>query len=307
MKKNKLARFYLVQCFICLLFLPFLGLGQKIAINEQDATAKQRRIELEPLKLVSTAKTKVNFSLGTIGPSIYVNLNGSGTGANIVNVGDKLIFYLDNNSTVTVQSPKLQTYDVEEITSTYKHTYNLSTADLTTLSQHNLKRLRKYHADGYDDVNISNQIGRQVKNLSAFFVEEMKRNNLLREETAVASAKQQPDSIMAETTPTVVNRAAAFPGGDDVWMNFLSKNIKAPTELKANEQKIVMVQFLVRENGAINELEILKSAGPAFDKEILRVLKRMPYWKPAVENGLPVTSTVIKSITISREDSSVGL
>ena len=104
-----------------------------------------------------------------------------------------------------------------------------------------------------------------------------------------------------------MNRAAAFPGGEDVWMNFLNKNIKAPPGLQANEQKIVMVQFLVRENGAINELEIVKSAGPAFDKEILRVLKRMPYWKPAVENGLPVTSTVIKSITISREDSSVGL
>ena len=307
MNKNKLARFCLIPSFLCLLLLPVSGWGQKIAINEQDPTVKQRRIELEPLKLVSTAKTKMNFSLGTIGPSIYVSLNGSGTGANIVNVGDKLILYLENNSTVTVQSSKLQTYDVEEITSTYKHTYNLSPGDLVTLSKHNLKRLRKFHADGYDDVNIPNQNGRQVKNFSAFFVEELKRNNLFREETSSIAGGKQATPVRTETTPTVVNRAAAFPGGEDVWMNFLNKNIKAPPGLQANEQKIVMVQFLVRENGAINELEIVKSAGPAFDKEILRVLKRMPYWKPAVENGLPVTSTVIKSITISREDSSVGL
>lgn len=306
MNKKKLVTLWLIHFFICLLWLPFNSLGQRIAINEQDASVNQRRIELAPLKLVSTTKTKMDLALGTIGPSVYINLNGSGTGANIVNVGDKLIFYLDNDSLVTVQSSKLQTYDVEEITSTYKHSYNLSTKDLVKLSKYNLKRLRKYHADGYDDINISNQNGRQVKNLSAFFVEELKRNNLFREDgPAVANRKE--DSEVMETTPTVVNRAAAFPGGEDVWTNFLNKNIKAPTELKANEQKVVMVQFLVRENGAINELEIVKSAGAAFDKEVLRVLKRMPYWKPAVENGLPVTSTVVKSITISREDSSVGL
>ena len=105
----------------------------------------------------------------------------------------------------------------------------------------------------------------------------------------------------------VRNRAAAFPGGEEVWMDFLNKNIQVPNELKANEPKVVMVQFVVKENGSINELEIVKSGGPVVDKEVLRVLKRMPYWKPAVEEGLPVTSTVIKSITVARQNSSAGL
>lgn len=273
-----------------------------------DQDKNQQRIELAPLKIVSTSKTKMNFSIGTVGSSAFIRLSGSGTGANIVNIGDKLVLHLENDSTLTLQSPKLQTYDVEEITSTYDHTYNLSMDALARLSKNNLRRLRKYHTDGYDDIAISNQNGRQVKNFSAFFIEELKKNNLFRPDSALVAKEDNPYPVDTMTAPQVVqNRAAAFPGGENVWMDFLNKNLKAPAELKSNETKSVMVQFRVKENGSINELEIVKSAGPAFDKEVLRVLKRMPYWKPAVENGLPVSSMVIKSITISREDASVGL
>jgi TonB family protein len=285
------------------------ALTQRILIDQQDSVANQRRIELTPLQLVSTSKTKLNFSLGTIGSSIYIRLTGSGAGTNIVNLGDKLLMYLENDSTLTVQSPKLQTYDVEEITTTYDHTYNISTAALKRLSNNNLRRIRKYHADGYNDVNVSNQNGREVKNASAFFLEELKKNNLLNSDSAfVAGARPLEDTLNTTIAPQVVrNRVASFPGGEDVWINFLNKNIQVPAELKSNEKKVVMVQFVVKENGSINELEIVKSGGPAFDKEVLRVLKRMPYWKPAVEEGLPVASTVIKEIIVARENSSAGL
>jgi TonB family protein len=291
------------------MLLPLAGLTQKILIDQQDSVANQRRIELAPLKLVSTSKTKLNFSIGALGSSVYIRLTGSGAGTNIVNLGDKLLMYLENDTTLTVLSPKLQTYDVEEITTTYDHRYTISPAALVRLSKNNLKGIRKYHSDGYNDVTVSNQNGRQVKSFSAFLLEELKKNNLLNSDTAfVASGGAPEDSINTTVAPQVVrNRVAAFPGGEDVWMNFLNKNIQVPAELKSNEKKVVMVQFVVKENGSINELEIVKSGGPAFDKEVLRVLKRMPYWKPAVEEGLPIASTVIKEITIARENSSAGL
>jgi TonB family protein len=309
MKKNKPILFYLPWLLMFVMLLPLGGLTQKILIDQQDNVANQRRIELAPLTLVSTSKTKLNFSIGTLGSSIYIRLTGSGAGTNIVNLGDKLLMYLENDSTLTVPSPKLQTYDVEEITTTYDHTFNISPAALVRLSKNNLKRIRKYHADGYNDVTVSNQNGRQVKSSSAFFLEELKKNNLLNSDTAFVASGQAPqDTINTTIAPQVVrNRMAAFPGGEDVWMNFLNKNIQVPAELKSNEKKVVMVQFVVKENGSINELEIVKSGGPAFDKEVLRVLKRMPYWKPAVEEGLPVASTVIKEIIIARENSSAGL
>ena len=310
MIENSLLRFYVKQIFVLLVLLPISSGAQKILIAEQNTDLNKRKIEISPLRLVSTSKTQMSLSLGTVGPSIYLRLSGSGTGTNIVNVGDKVIFHLDNDSTVTVQSSVLQTYDVEEITSTYQHSYNLSYADLAKFSRHNLKRLRKYHADGFDDINIPNQSGRQVKSFSSLLIDELKKRNITGTDTAfVALEKKKPGPVRIKEVepPKIINSLAAFPGGENTWMNFLRRNLHPPSELKANEKKIVQVQFLVASDGAIKELEIVQSAGPAFDKEVLRVLKRMPYWKPEIKNGQSVNAIVTRSITFFRDNSSASL
>jgi len=299
------------HAFVILFLLPVSCLAQKIITDEQDNHSNQRKIELSQLKLVSTSKTKMNFSLGSIGPSINVRLTGSGTGAEIVNVGDKVILYLDNDSTVTAESESLQTYDVEDITSTYNHVYNLSPDGLRKLSNHNLKRLRKYHAKEFDDIVIPNQSGSQVKNFSKFMFEELKKRNLIQPDTLlIAKNNSSSDSLRRkaeDTSPQLKNSSAAFPGGEEVWSNFLKRNLNPPSELKANEKKVVQVKFIVNEDGSIKEVEIVQSAGPSFDKEVIRVLKRMPYWKPAVENGRRVDTVITKSITFIGNDASAGL
>jgi TonB family protein len=310
-EKNSL-RFYIKKAFVIALLFPCTCRAQKIMIDERDSISNQPKIELSTLKLVSTSKTKMNFSLGSIGPSIYLKLNGSGTGAEIVNAGDKVILQLDNDSSVTAQSESLQTYDVEGITSTYSHSYSISTDALEKLSKHNLKRLRKYHAEEFDDILIPNQNGRQAKNFSKFLYEELKKRNLIQSDSLLIADKKTPSDSLRETagegtSPQLKNSNAAFPGGEKVWMNFLERNLNPPSELKANEKKVVQVQFIVNEDGAIRELEIVQSAGPSFDKEVIRVLKRMPYWKPAVENGRRVNTIITKSITFFRDNSSAGL
>jgi TonB family protein len=312
MNENNSLRFNIKHAFVIVLLLPFSCWAQKIITDEQDNNSNQRKIEISQLKLVSTAKTKMNFSLGSIGHSIYLRLSGSGTGAEIVNVGDKVIFHLDNDSTITVQSESLQTYDVEGITSTYNHIYNLSPDGLRKLSNHNLKRLRKYHAEEFDEIVIPNQSGRQVKNSSKFFFEELKKRNLIQPDSILIAKKNTPsDSLQKtaqeKTSPQLKNSSAAFPGGEEVWMNFLKRNLNPPAELKTNEKKVVQVQFIVNGDGSIKEVEIVQSAGPSFDKEVIRVLKRMPYWKPAVENGRRVNAVITKSITFIRDNASASL
>ena len=164
-------------------------------IDEGDSALNQRKIELSTLKLVSTSGTKMNLSLGAIGSTSYLRLSGSGTGANIVNIGDKVIFRLDNDSTVTLQSSMLQTYDVEGITSVYNHSYNLSLADLAKLSRHNLKRIRKYHAEEFDDITIPNQNGRQVKKYSSFLLEELNKMNITEADTIYIAKVNPPGYI----------------------------------------------------------------------------------------------------------------
>ena len=82
-----------------------------------------------------------------------------------------------------------------------------------------------------------------------------------------------------------VERQPEFPGGQQAWIAFLNKHLRAPDELNAGERKTTLVRFLVSETGSITSFEILQSAGSAFDNEVIRVLKKMPKWKPAIQNG----------------------
>lgn len=80
-------------------------------------------------------------------------------------------------------------------------------------------------------------------------------------------------------------RNAEFPGGLAAFSRFLSKNLRTPGDLAAGEMKTVLVNFKVDEDGKISEIVVLKSAGKIYDQEVIRVLKRMPAWKPAMQNG----------------------
>jgi protein TonB len=112
------------------------------------------------------------------------------------------------------------------------------------------------------------------------------------------SATQTPSNISIEnenmnpqtTAPIeknfdLVERKPEFPGGAQAWIAFLNKHLQAPDELNAGERKTTLVRFLVSEDGSIMSFEILQSAGSAFDNEVIRVLKKMPKWKPAVQKG----------------------
>jgi TonB family protein len=80
-----------------------------------------------------------------------------------------------------------------------------------------------------------------------------------------------------------------FPGGETELMKFLSKNIHYPVEAREKGiQGKVLTQFVVDENGAITDVQILKGIGGGCDEEVIRVLKIMPPWKPGMTKGSPV-------------------
>lgn len=91
--------------------------------------------------------------------------------------------------------------------------------------------------------------------------------------------------------------AASFPGGQQAWMNFLNKYLRTPDELEAGQKRTVLVRFAVGEDGSITKFEIVQSGGAAFDNEVIRVLKKMPKWKPAVQNGQNVSVMFTQPVT----------
>ena len=96
---------------------------------------------------------------------------------------------------------------------------------------------------------------------------------------------------------TGVEKEPEFPGGQEAWINFLRKNISSPQELQEGEKKTVQVRFIVDKDGTVTGFQIMQSAGKSFDNEVIRVLKKMPKWKPAIQNGLAVERSYTQPVT----------
>ena len=80
-----------------------------------------------------------------------------------------------------------------------------------------------------------------------------------------------------------------FPGGQAAMMKWLSKNINyPPIAAENNIQGRVMVSFVVEPNGSISNVKIVRGVDPNLDKEAMRVVGKMPKWKPGMQTGKPV-------------------
>jgi len=87
----------------------------------------------------------------------------------------------------------------------------------------------------------------------------------------------------------MVNEMPQYPGGDTKRINFLARNIKYPKNaMKKGIQGTVFVTFILDETGSVTNAEILKGIGGGCDEEAIRLVKLMPRWKPAKDNGKPV-------------------
>lgn len=86
----------------------------------------------------------------------------------------------------------------------------------------------------------------------------------------------------------IVEKNPEFPGGAEAMRKFLLRNLMQPDDLVEGEKIIVLAKFIVNKNGEIVEVTIEKSGRADLDEEVIRVIKLMPNWKPAIQNGYPV-------------------
>jgi TonB family protein len=87
----------------------------------------------------------------------------------------------------------------------------------------------------------------------------------------------------AEKNPEFIN------GGISGMYKYLSKNIKYPKEAKkAKVSGRVYIKMVIEKDGSIGEVKVLQGIGYGCDEEAVRVIKSMPNWKPAYQNGNPV-------------------
>jgi protein TonB len=91
-----------------------------------------------------------------------------------------------------------------------------------------------------------------------------------------------------------------FPGGKEAWMAFLRRHLETPQELEAGDKKTVLVKFIVGEDGNVAYFQVVQSGGSVYDNEVIRVLKKMPKWKPAIQNGHYIQTSFTQPVTFQR-------
>jgi len=81
-------------------------------------------------------------------------------------------------------------------------------------------------------------------------------------------------------------------GGKITFKKYVRENIKYPEDIEDQIKGTVRLKFTVKTNGAISNMEVLKSLGESFDNEAIRLVLEGPEWKPAQLNGETVERDV---------------
>jgi protein TonB len=113
----------------------------------------------------------------------------------------------------------------------------------------------------------------------------------------VEAPKQEEDYDKVFTNVQIV---AEFPGGQAAWVKYLQKNLNSsiPQEMGAPVGRYsVVVAFTVDKNGNISDVTAENDPKFGTAEEAVRVIKKGPSWKPAVQNGRNVIYRARQTIT----------
>lgn len=107
------------------------------------------------------------------------------------------------------------------------------------------------------------------------------------------------DDEVEKKEPPLPSRQPQFPGGAQAWLNFLSRNLRPPQDMEAGEKRTCLIRFSVDEAGTVTNFQVMQSGGTEFDNEVIRVLKKMPKWLPAIQNGKPAAVSFTQPVTFA--------
>lgn len=88
---------------------------------------------------------------------------------------------------------------------------------------------------------------------------------------------------------TYVEQMPVFPGGEAALQKYILDHFRYPqVSLEDGVQGTIMVRFVVKENGSVGEVQILKGLDSYCDKEAKRVISALPRFTPGRQQGKPV-------------------
>lgn len=91
--------------------------------------------------------------------------------------------------------------------------------------------------------------------------------------------------VDVETPRLAADVMPEYPGGMKALRKFLERNLVSPDEMEEGSIVSVKVKFIVGYDGKLKGFEIVEDGGEQYNKEVIRVLKKMPEWIPGKANG----------------------
>ena len=114
--------------------------------------------------------------------------------------------------------------------------------------------------------------------------------------TSQLAVAQQPDTLRMDTIEKVaedieifgmVEEMPSFPGGEVKLVEYIAKNLNYPHDaIEKGIEGRVFVGFIIDVDGSVTDVKLLRGIGGGCDEEAIRVIKSLPKWRPAKQNGV---------------------
>jgi periplasmic protein TonB len=125
-----------------------------------------------------------------------------------------------------------------------------------------------------DDVEVKNEI--EIKETEA-------------DQKTIIEIVQKDEDIVEAEIFTIVEEMPSFPGGEEALFKYLGNEIKYPAMAKdAGIQGTVYVTFVIGSDGKVKDVKVLRGV-KGLDDEAIRVVEKMPNWKPGKQRGKSVS------------------
>lgn len=96
---------------------------------------------------------------------------------------------------------------------------------------------------------------------------------------------------------------ATFPGGEEAMNKYIADNMHYPEMAKEiGIEGVVPLEFTVKTDGSIGTIKVIRMIDPDLEAEAIRLVKTMPAWTPAQDDGAAVESTVKVDVTFKLDN-----
>jgi hypothetical protein len=168
-----------IQLIFLFNLLTLFTFGQKIVENSFDKFLKVNRIKTSDLTIDMKFSSVLTLSIRSVDTNIFLKLSGRGYPIGIVGDNDDVVILLANDSTISLKSKGLQTYErnggLNNLDKVFHYEYLIQISQIESLCGIELTSIRINSGQSYHDIEINRKMHESIKKLfKVFFSEYMK-------------------------------------------------------------------------------------------------------------------------------------